>query len=157
FTEGAAGLPYWVLALCFVIDSAKGVLAASAMRAFMSNPLRFENVRDFSIFVAVVVVAIPALSAFAGAAVGAGLGLDYWLKWEQWFMGDALAQIVVTPLILYWLIAAPWRMPAPEWERIFEATALAVGLVVACSLACMVEDKSIYFTQSRFYAPLPFL
>ena len=69
-------------------------------------------------------------------------------------MGNALAQLVVTPLILYWVIGAPWRAPAPNLTRTLEACALAVGLVVSCYLSCTVDDKSIHLAQARFYAPL---
>src|SRR5688572_29349996 len=104
------GLPTWFLLTSFANDSAQVLATALLLRRFMRNPLRFESVRDFAIFVGVAVALVPAASAFGGAAIRQALGADYWSAWLEWFMGDALAQLVVTPAILYWVFAKPWNV-----------------------------------------------
>ena len=44
-------------------------------------------------------------------------GIDYWVSWQQWFLGNVLAHLVVTPAILYGIprrregVAAPHPKP----------------------------------------------
>ena len=108
----SADLPLWFLLTTFAIDSAKGLLAAVALRRFLRNPVRFETVRDFALYCLFAVLLVPAASAFGGAAARHFLGYGYWPAWEQWFLGNALAQLVVTPVIFYWVLGAPWNAPA---------------------------------------------
>lgn len=106
FSEVAAGIPVWFLLATFALDSAKGLVAALALRRFVGNPVRFETVREVAVFFLFAVLLVPAASAFGGAAVLGIRGADYWLAWERWFLGDALTQLVVTPAILYWIFGA---------------------------------------------------
>jgi integral membrane sensor domain MASE1 len=39
------------------------------------------------------------LSAVAGAASRVYLGDDFVVAWRNWFLGDALASLVLTPLL----------------------------------------------------------
>ncbi len=157
FLLDGAEIPLWYYSVCVVNDTAKGLIAAWALRAFVSNPLQFASTRDYIVFCAVAVILLPALSAFGGAASLAALGNDFWRAWERWFMGDALAQLVVTPFILYWLIGAPWRSPIPDAKRMLEAGVLAIGLIATCYWSCMAGERSIYLGQLGSYASLPFL
>ena len=155
FSEVNAGIPYWSLFAAFAIDAVKGLAAALLLRRFMRNPLRFETVKDFAIFVAFAVALVPAISAFAGAAVLPGAGGDYWSSWAQWFMGDVLAQIVLTPAILYWVFAAPWRVSI-DTRSLAEATVLTAGLAVATYWAFMGLG-AVSIAETRIFLPIIFL
>jgi PAS domain S-box-containing protein len=155
YSETSIGVPTWFLLACFAIDSIKGLAAALLLRRFMRNPLRFESVWDFAFFVAVAVVVVPAASAFGGAAIREMMGADYWTAWLEWFMGDAMAQIVLTPAILYWVFAAPWRATL-DMKRVAEGAVLAVGLVVACYWAFMAEG-AVTIADTRIFLPIIFL
>lgn len=149
----------WTLAYtleCFLTDMGKALAGAIVMRHFLADPLRFRTVRDYLIFVLLVVFAIPALAAFAGAAIRAGLGYAYWPAWEQWFMGDALAQLVVTPAILYWVFDPPWLRWKFDAQKTSQAALLVVGLAVSGFLAANADPHG-YYTALRFYSPVPFL
>src|SRR6185312_14413726 len=130
FSEVAAGIPYWFLLVTFALDSAKGLLAALALRWCISNPARLESVREYSLFFLIAVLLIPAAVAFGGAAVRSLLSHDFWAAWRQWFLGDALAQLIVTPAILYWIFGAPWKAAAHNVKRWVEGGLLATGLIV---------------------------
>ncbi len=156
FSEVNEGIPYWSLFAAFAIDSAKGLAAATLLRRFMRNPLRFETVLDFAIFVAFAVVLIPAISAFGGAAVLPAPGGDYWSSWVQWFMGDALAQLVVTPAILYWVFDAPRILRTLDLKRLAEAAILTAGLVAATYWAFRAEG-TINVAETRIFLPIIFL
>ena len=84
------GVPLWFLLATFANDSAKGLLVAAALRRFLRNPVRFETVRDFALYCLFAVLLVPAASAFGGAAARYFLGSDFWLAWEQWFLGDVV-------------------------------------------------------------------
>jgi PAS domain S-box-containing protein len=156
FGQLDADFPLWHAVANIVIDIAKGVGGAIALRHFMRNPLALESVRDLAIFVLFAVLLIPALAAFAGAAAHVPFGDRLWPMWLHWFMGDAVTQLVVTPPIFYWVISASRSSRSIDVKRLPEAGAIAVGLVLSGYL-CVSGGTSIGFTEARFYAPIPFM
>jgi integral membrane sensor domain MASE1 len=104
----------------------------------------------------VVVFAIPALAALVGAGVRTTIGDPYWPSWQQWFMGDALTQLVVTPAILYWVFAPAWFRWKFDAGKAAEIAVLVLGLMVTGYLAANTEIGNFYATM-RFYSPVPFL
>ena len=155
--EVPADTPLWFLLATFAIDSAKGVFAATTLRRFTRDPLRFDSVRDFAVYCLFAVLLAPALSAFLGAAARVPLGDSYWRAWEQWFWGDALANLIITPAIFYWLIRTRWSLPRRLDMRWLEGALLTIGLVLTSYLAFEGEAGGPAFAESRFYAPVPFL
>jgi two-component system, LuxR family, sensor kinase FixL len=153
----ASNLPLWFLLGVYAIDSVKGLLTASVLRRFNKNPLRLETVKEFAVFCLFAVLLIPAASAFGGAALRHSLGYAYWFAWEQWFMGNVLAQLIVTPAILYLVMGFPWNVPALSAKRWAEGGFLTVGLIVTGYLAFSTGADGMGFTEPRFYAPVPFL
>jgi PAS domain S-box-containing protein len=157
FSSGSDGIPGWFLLVTFAIDAIKGLLIAGALRRFIGKTVRLQTLKEFAIFCFFAVLLVPAASAFAGAAARQALGNDYWTTWEQWFMGDALAQLVLTPAILYGSRRWPWAR-GPTWsKRTFEAALLAVGLVVTCHLAFDMGTAAFSFSEPHFYAPVPLM
>ncbi|MET0657610.1 MAG: MASE1 domain-containing protein, partial [Steroidobacteraceae bacterium] len=133
FSEVAANIPLWFLMSTFLVDSTRAVLTAWALRHFMKDPLRFDTLRDFATYCLFAVLLFPALGGLGGAAARHALGHEFWATWEQWFLGDALAHLVVTPAILYWIVGAfraRTRKPTISRERAIEMTLLAVGLLL---------------------------
>ena len=157
FSEVAHGIPVWFLLATFALDSAKGLLTALALRWFIENPVRLKTVREFTLFFLFAALLVPAVAALGGAAARTLLDHDFWLAWRQWFLGDALAQLIITPDILYWVFGAPWNVRASSWKRWVEGGVLAAGLIVTGYLASNTGVSSVDFTESRFYAPVPFL
>jgi len=153
----SSGIPLWFLLATFANDSIKGLIAVAVLRRFLRNPVRFETVRDLALYCLFVVLLVPAASAFGGAASRHFLGYDFWLTWEQWFRGDALAQLVVTPVIFYWVLGGPWKASARFGIRWVEGALLAAGLIVTAYIAFNSEAGGISFAEPRFYAPVPFL
>ena len=153
----SAGIPLWFLLTTFAIDSTKGLLAAVALRRFLSNPIRFETVREFALYSLFVMLLIPAAAAFAGAGARHFLGFDYWPAWEQWFLGNVLTHLIVTPVIFYWVLGAAWTAPAVFPTRWVEGALLTAGLIVTAYIACDTEVGRTSFAEPRFYAPVPFL
>lgn len=152
----APEIPIWFLLATFAIDSVKGLLAATALRRVLRNPLRLDSVREFAMYSLWAVTLIPALGAFAGATARHRLGHDFWDAWEQWFIGNVLTHLVVTPAILYWLFnARAFRWPSPG--RRSEAVLLTAGLILSGYLAFATGFLRIGFDETRYYVPIPFL
>ena len=152
-----AQTPLWFLLTTFTIDSTKGVFTAALLRRFLKNPLRLQTYQDFGVYCLFAVLLIPAANAFAGAGARHLLGFAYWPAWEQWFMGNAMTQLIVTPALLY-LVVEPfrnWRRPTgKEW---IEGGLLLAGLIVTAYIAFHTESVQIGSNEARFYAPVPFL
>jgi PAS domain S-box-containing protein len=102
------------------------------------------------------ILLVPALAASGGAAARAVRGFDYWPTWEQWFLGNALAHLVVTPALFYWVIVPAWIGLARSGRRI-EGALLAAGVLLTSFLAFDVTPRGNVFADPRFYAPVPFL
>src|SRR6185436_19262351 len=128
FISAPLALPPWFVLATSAIDSAKALFAASILRRF-ANPVRLETWREVTTFSVFIVLLIPAISAVFGAGARHLLGHAYWTAWQQWFMGNALVHIVVTPALFYWLLRTKWKLPSPDPRRLAEGLLLAVGLI----------------------------
>lgn len=150
----ASPRPLWFLLATTGIDAVKGLAGCLAVRFFTHDPSRFSSWRDWLAMGAVLLVA--AVSAFPGAAVHRAMGESYWLAWQLWFMGDALAQLVITPALLCWLF---WKGPPALWNRAsaIEASVLLGGLALTTYLTYWTAVSSLDFVDSRFFLPIPFL
>jgi PAS domain S-box-containing protein len=153
----AQGIPTWFLLATFAIDSAKGIATALALRWLIETPTRLKTVREFSLFFLVAVLLVPAIGALAGAAVRVFLNHSFWLSWEQWFLGDALAQLIVTPTILYWVLGPRPDIKRIKVKRLVEGGLVGAGLIATGFIAFNTEFRSFAFAESRYYAPIPFL
>jgi PAS domain S-box-containing protein len=149
-------VPVLFLLACFINDCAKSAGCAWLLRRYMTDPIRLDSMRDLGLFWLFAVVLMPLLSAFGGAAARSALGHAYWPSFEQWLLGDALASLIVTPILFYWVL----RPPNPATfspPRIIEAGALAIGLLISMALAFEADYQQIGFAETRFYAPVPFM
>ena len=150
-------LPLWFLLDTFAIDSAKGVVAALALRHFLADALRLRTVRDFAVYCSIAVLLVPAAAALFGASARYFLGNDYWEAWQQWFLGDALTQLVITPAILYGLPGLERSLKRASPARWTEALVVTLGLVIAGYVAFHTPSGARGFAEPQFYAPIPFL
>jgi len=149
-------IPGWFLGAAYINDCAKAVLAALLLKRFMSDPIRLTSIRDLGFYCLFAVALVPLFSAFGGAAARSGLGNPFWASVEQWFLGNVMASLIVTPILFYWIL----RPPNPNTfstTRVIEACALGIGLIVTLSLAFEGEMRPHEFGETRYYAPVPFM
>jgi signal transduction histidine kinase len=134
----------------FVSNATSGVSVAVAAAIAVGNTLEalggwyllrragfrptLERARD--------VVALALLAAFVSTAIAATNGVTalaiagsptatpYGSAWSLWWLGDAMGDILVAPLLLVW-IAVPWRLPS----RAQAVEAAAVGTLLAATSA----------------------
>ena len=149
--------PLWFLLVVFTVDSVRAMLTATLLRRFLAHPTRLETVRDFALFFAFAVVLVPAVTALGGAAARSALGYEFWPTWQQWFMGNALAHVVITPAILYWIVGLTWNLHLPRPQRIVEGALLIAGLITSTYLAFESQSQGVGIAEPAFYAPVPFL
>jgi PAS domain S-box-containing protein len=125
---GPVSLPLWFLLVAFANDSLKGLVAASLLRgAVRGRELRFDVLADLWKYLLAAVVIAPAASGLLGAAAWSFLGRDFSTAWRQWALGDAIANLVCTPLLLY---------AAQDWREFLQAKMprLIEGLVLFSAL-----------------------
>src|SRR5262249_12616730 len=113
--------------------------------------VRLETLNEFLIFLGIAGIAVPLLSALAAAPARHALGDPIVTAAVQWFLGDALAQVVVTPMILYWCTRA-YRHPD---ARIRELTIICVGLGAALYFAFVFGGSQ--YSLVLMYVPVPIL
>ena len=147
--------PVWYRVCTMTISAVQALAGAWAFRRIAPNPDRFSSWREWLALGAVLLIA--AAAAFPMAALRYALGQDYWLAWQLGFIGDGLAQLVVTPALLTWLF---WKGPpvAPmNTASAIEAATLLAGLLLATYLAYWSDSPSLNFADTRFFLPVPFL
>ena len=128
------GTPVWFLLVAFANDSLKALLTATLLRRLLpGRGIRFDRLRDFWIYLAAAVVVTPALSGIAGAASWVALGREFGPVWRDWFFGDAIANLVLTPLLL--CLVMDWRkLIKARPLRYLEGFATFSGLFLAVQL-----------------------
>jgi two-component system sensor histidine kinase UhpB len=151
-TLGATpGTPLWFELVSILNDSMKAILAAWLLRRFVGRRVRLETLNEFFIFLGIAAVALPALSALAAAPARHQLGDPLWSAMYRWFLGNALAQVIVTPTILYWSAHAFRRRPAHLGEFLI----LMAALGTASAFAFVLMSRGYSLTVA--YLPVPLL
>jgi integral membrane sensor domain MASE1 len=150
-------IPLSFLLGSYAVDSLSSVAAAWALRRVLHDPLRFDRLQTFGIFCLIAVGIAPGISAFGGAALRTAFGNNFWATWEQWFLGDALAQFVFTPAILCLFVKGRSDLQALGLRRRIEGMAVLSGLAIASYVAGNSGGNSVMLTEPRFYTPIFFL
>ena len=149
--------PLWFLLVALGNDVVKTLVAALLLRrALKGRGIRFDSLHDFWIYLGAAAVVAPALSGVAGATAWAALGREFWPTWRNWFLGDALANLVLTPLVL--CLAVGWRKVLyAKPLRYLEGFAVFAGLVVAERLAQSGSSSNPAVLDPYDYLPVAFL
>jgi len=144
-------VPQWFLWATFVNDALKAMLAAALLRYTTGNPIRFNTIRKCAVYLGIAVFLVPVLSASWGTAARHALGYAFWPGFSQWFLGNALANIVVTPTLLLWFAGEYRYLRA----RATEVTIWVIGFALCLTYTILLTR----FNESPFalYAPIPFL
>jgi integral membrane sensor domain MASE1 len=130
-----ADMPVWFLFAAFANDSLKGLLAAALLRRVLNRrSMRFDSLHDFWLYLLATATVTPAISAIGGAASWVARGREFWPTWRSWFFGDVLANVVVTPILLY--LARDWRKLLRTTRlRYLEALSISAGLLLTFEFA----------------------
>ncbi|HKD11605.1 MAG TPA: MASE1 domain-containing protein, partial [Thermoanaerobaculia bacterium] len=148
-------VPFEYLAQTYVNDAVKAFMAAAFLRFLKPKGSWFSSSRDFAVFGSIAVLLVPALSAVGGAASRHAFGPQFLLVWTEWFLGDALANLILTPLILSFAASAPVSLRS--WQRKGEAGLLVAGLLVSGAVAFRGGTTSFPIVAVLLCLPFPFL
>jgi len=145
------GVPFWFLLVTYLNDGLKAAFSAFILKRFSPGAVRLDNVKQFGLYVGTAVIAMPALSALAGAATRLPLGGNFWPTCVGWFLGDATAALALTPTILYW---------CQGWWRELKAQPLRFSLLILSMLGCLYF--TFFFPHTEYspavlYASVPIL
>jgi PAS domain S-box-containing protein len=146
------GTPSWLILVCYANDVLKGLLSASLLLRGADVGAWFNHLRGFIKYLLVAVTLSPALSAL-GAAV---FLMPFWPNWTQWFLGNALASLVLTPA-LYCAVKEVPRIRRATLNRKIEFFILATGLVLCSYVTFDLNWNQVTNWGFLLYLPMPFL
>jgi signal transduction histidine kinase len=122
------GIPPWGAAIIAAGNTLEALVGASLLRRFSFDP-RLTRLRDVLLLVGLAALTSTLISATVGVAAAALAGLhrteSYPVFWAVWWVGDAMGDLLIAPLICVW--ASPIRVSRRPL-RWLEAMLLAVSL-----------------------------
>src|SRR5262245_36811305 len=126
--------------MCFQLatianDVLKALGAASVLQRLLGRSVRLHTLNEFLVYLGVAAAIVPLLSALAAAPARYALGDPLWTATYQWFLGDALAQVIVTPTMLYWCTREYRHANARLGELVVLSVSLAAALFYAFVVA----------------------
>ena len=150
FVGAVPGTPVWFQFVSLANDTAKGLAAAWLLARFVRRPIHLKTLHELMLFLGIAAAAIPAASALIAAPARYVLGDPFWRAAQGWFLGNAVTQVVVTPMLVYW-----GRRDFRERVDVIEATCAACGLAGALIVGFLVDHSSA--ALMFMYLPIPFL
>src|SRR6266446_9477073 len=151
-------VPQLMILCWFISNSCEAVISAGLTRYLVGGPIRFRSLRDASIFCLCAVLIGPFLSSFLDAAfvVWNNWGQDaYWKLIRIRFSSNALAALIVVPLIVTWARNGIPRLRRARLSSYLEACVLFCSLF-SVSYAVLYEFGS-GLDSALLFLPLPFL
>jgi PAS domain S-box-containing protein len=145
------GTPFWFLFFSIAVDSLKGLAAAWWLNRVIQQKIDLKSLHQFVRFLLIAAVAVPLMSALLAAPARHVLGGSYWSAIYRWFLGDSVAQVTVTPTLIYWLNGA-YRQAK---RRLDEIILIVAGLIGVLYFAFDLPHDS--YSPILIYAPVPFL
>jgi PAS domain S-box-containing protein len=138
-------------------NTLEALLGAWLLRRLVGFDKTLERVQD----VLGLVVLAAGVSTMVSATIGATSlclgGLKPWTAypalWSVWWLGDAMGNLVVAPLLLTW---DGWRRLPWRPRRVAEAAALLLGLM-AVSLFVFAGPPAHFSFRALAYAAFPFV
>jgi PAS domain S-box-containing protein len=148
-----------MMILCwFISNSCEALIGAGLIRYLIGGPIKFTSLRNAGILCLCVVLVGPFLSSFLDAAF---VVWNHWGQGAYWelirvrFFSNALAALIVVPLILTWATNGIPGLRTARRSRYLEACILFLGLL-SVSYAVLYELGS-GADSALLFLPLPFL
>ncbi|MCP4004663.1 MAG: PAS domain-containing protein, partial [bacterium] len=142
----------------FAANCTEILLAGTALRLSLGRRIKLDRLRDMVQFLLWAVLIAPAISAsMASLVTFSDPEVSTWLAWRVWFLGNALAHLALTPVLIVWIGFDLGRVRDVKFARLTEASALGLSLLVVGMLSTGIEIESRGNTPALLYSPLPFL
>ena len=151
-------VPLPMLLCWFISNSSEALIGAGLMRYLAGGSIRFTTVRNMGLFCLCVVFIGPFLSSFLDTAfvIWNHWGSDsYWELIRIRLFSNALAALVIVPLIVTWATTGISPLRTAQVSRYVEAGVLVFGLLLL-SYTVLYEFRAGVDLPFLFL-PLPFL
>jgi signal transduction histidine kinase len=158
--ELQSGVPGAMVLGWYASNCSEALIGASLLRVFVRGVPRLDSLREAGVLLLSAALAAPVLSSFIDAALVRLIGgatSDYWGLVKTRLFSNALAELMVVPLIVAWAAWLASGAPRMRGARNAEAAVLFGGLLVVCLLAFAMPHGDAHTAPAVFYAPLPFL
>ncbi|MQA92428.1 MAG: GAF domain-containing protein [Gemmatimonas sp.] len=158
--ELSAGVPLAMVLCWYVSNSTEALLGAVILKSRAERTFRLDRYVNVVIFILGAAFLAPLLTSFLDAAFVRlnGWGESgYWTIWQNRFFSNALATLMVVPVVLAipgTSLASLRRVPA---RRYVEAALLAGCILTVSLVAFGLAENESHRTPALLYAPLPFL
>ncbi|HSK29970.1 MAG TPA: MASE1 domain-containing protein, partial [Candidatus Limnocylindria bacterium] len=135
-------------------NTLEAVLGAWGIHRFANGPRVFERARNVFKFVLIAPILSTAVSATFGVTSLTLGGFAEWQRypgiWLTWWLGDAVGDLIVAPLMVIWL-----TLPYPEWKpkRVLEAGGLLLTALLVTYLMFLLAAP----VSSEYMIILPLL
>jgi PAS domain S-box-containing protein len=150
-------VPAWFLPAVYINDSLKAIISAALLKRLNHGTPQLTSMQELVRFFAVAVLGVPMLSAFWGAAARFAIGNDFWAAWQQWFLGNALANLLLTPMILYWINGGLSAVRSAGVKRLIEGILLLAALILIGFKAFSGAVSGHGNSPVLIYLPFPLL
>jgi PAS domain S-box-containing protein len=147
-----------LMILCwFISNSCEALIGAGLMRYLVGGPIRFTTLRNVGLFCLCVVFIAPFLSSFLDAAVVVWnhWGDGYWELIRIRLFSNALAALVIVPLIVTWATSGISVVRTAQLSRYLEAGVLFFGLLLVGYVVLYEFRTGV--DLALLFLPLPFL
>jgi two-component system sensor kinase FixL len=148
-----------LMILCwFISNSCEALIGAGLMRYLLGGPIRFTTLRNVGLFCLCVVFIAPFLSSFLDAAL---VVWNHWGRVGYWelirirFFSNALAALVIVPLIVTWATSGISALRTAQLSRYLEAGVLFFGLLLVGYVVLYEFRTGV--DLALLFLPLPFL
>ncbi len=135
-------------AVIAVGNTLEAVAGAYLLRRVGFRP-SFERVRDviaFALLAALFSTTLAATNGVTALAVADNPAAHpYGSAWRLWWIGDAMGDFLVAPLILVWATRRPWRLPTRRLEEGLVLLALLIGAGCVVFLAGLWRFPYVLF------------
>jgi PAS domain S-box-containing protein len=154
--QAQGNVPWPMLLLWFVSNSFESVIGAAATRLLIGGKVRFDRLRDISIFyLCGALPSVLAASLIDSAFVALnGLHADnYWEVCSIRFFSNFFASITVVPVIVTWSVH--FTLPRKFSKKVFEAVALISVLLVVTFISFCQLNGGVVTVPACLCLPLP--
>ncbi|HWH49140.1 MAG TPA: MASE1 domain-containing protein [Burkholderiales bacterium] len=157
--ELQSGVPVAMVLGWFVSNCSEALIGAASIRVLIRPPLKLDSFRHACVFILCAVFLAPLLSTFLDVALVKLIGwreADFWALVKLRFFSNALATLIIVPLILAWANSGWKVLRKVSFGRRVEAGVLFLGLL-ATGFFIFEQESGSATMPALLYAPLPFL
>jgi signal transduction histidine kinase/ActR/RegA family two-component response regulator len=136
-------------------NTLEGILGVWLLRAFHFNSLeRLKGVVSLVVLAAGISTTVSATIGVISLCLAGKEWAYFGQLWLTWWIGDAMGNLVMAPLLLTWL-----SRPAPRWElaHLLEGTALALTFILLGQLVFGGEFATGFRNYPLEYMVFPFV